>query len=43
MSQIIHGSVKNKIVSSDLIEERQKKDFTAIKNELTLPHYELQW
>ena len=29
MSKIIHGSIKNKITSSDLIEERAKKDFTG--------------
>jgi hypothetical protein len=29
MSKIVHGSIKNKIISSDLIEERAKKDFTG--------------
>lgn len=29
MSKIVHGSIKNKITSSDLLEERAKKDFTG--------------
>ena len=27
MSKVIYGSIRNKIVSSDLLEERKNKDF----------------
>lgn len=29
MSKLVHGSIKNKVVSSDLLEERAKKDFSG--------------
>ena len=32
--KIVHGSWKNKIVASDLQEERDKKDFTGDLNDI---------
>ena len=39
MSKVIYGSIRNKIVSSDLLEERKNKDFEGDLGVISFPDY----